>query len=126
MRRSSLMLVASLLICGCMQPVGGSGKSPSPSKRDQQASGKLEQLAFESFQARDRVRAEKLRALKGIKYDIKRQEAIEAAGAEASRETWEPVAAELARRLDAIPQRDTAAFDAVIDELSRGSERAGK
>lgn len=125
MRKSSFALAAILMVCGCMQPVGG-GKSPAPNKRDQQSSGKLEQLAFESFQARDRVRAEKLRALKGLKYDVKRQEAIEAAGAEASRETWEPVAAELARRLDAVSSKDVPAFDAVIEELARGAERAGR
>ena len=62
MRRSSLALVAIALLCGCMEPIGGGGKLPAPNKRDQQTVSKLEQLAFESFQARDRVRADKLRA----------------------------------------------------------------
>jgi hypothetical protein len=125
MPRSSLYLVVMLgLASGCMQPVSGQ-KQPSTDKRKPAAAG-LEQLAFDSFQARDRVRAEKLRKLKGIKYDVNRQEAIEAAGAEASRETWGPVAAELSRRLDSASSSDTAEFDRVLEELARGAERAGK
>lgn len=125
MRRSNAILIIVLALCGCVQP-NSNGKPPAPDRRQSPASGKLEQLAFESFQSRDRVRAEKLRKLKGLKYDANRQDAIEAAGAEASRETWEPVAAELSKRLDAISSKDVPAFDAVIEELARGAERAGK
>lgn len=81
---------------------------------------------YESLQKRDAVRAEKLRTLKGLKYDRNRQSAIEQAGAEAAAETWKPVAEELSRRLDGISQTDTASFDAVVEELARGSERASR
>jgi hypothetical protein len=64
--------------------------------------------------------------LKGTKYDGKRQEAISQAGAEASAESWKPVADALAKRLDKISQTDQAAFDAVLEELAVASERAGK
>ena len=114
-----------LIAIGCTQPVGGLKKPPLPPAKV----ASLEQACFESFQDRDAVRAAKLRALKGqkIKYDKKRQEAIESVGAEASRETWKAKAAKaLAERLDKVPQEDDAAFDAVLEEIARGSERAAK
>ena len=110
----------SLAITGCL--VRDSCKAKKPVAGPQT----LEQIAFHSFQQRDIVRAKKLREMKGTKYDAKRQQAIESAGADASRETWKPVADELARRLNKIPQNDQAAFDSVIDELVRAAERAGK
>lgn len=115
-----LLLVATLLVCGCLAQPGKNTK-PTPSGKQT-----LEQIAFESFQRRDLVRAEKLRALKGTKYDGKRQEAIAKAGAEASEETWEPVAKALANVLDKVPQDDQAAFDNVLESLAKAAERAGK
>ena len=116
-----LILLSVLFACGCTQPTGPHKDKPKPVSH-----ASLEQIAYESFQNRDLVRAKKLRDLKGTRFDGKRIEAISRAGAEASEETWKPVAAELAKRLDAIPQGDQAAFDAVLEEIARGSERAGK
>ena len=114
-----LFFVLAMLVCGCLVQPGGTTK-PKPGKQT------LEQLAFESFQKRDTVRAEKLRALKGTKYDGKRMDAIAKAGAEASQETWEPVAKALAKMLDTLPQDDQAAFDNVLESLAKGAERAAK
>lgn len=114
-----LLLVCALLITGCVADVA-EPKKPSP------RANTLEQIAFESFQKRDVLRAAKLRALKGTKYDGKRIQAIEQAGAEASTESWKRVADALAKRLDELPQDDQAAFDAVIEELAKAAERAGK
>lgn len=116
----------AVLLAGCVQPVDNSGGKKPDGRTVHPPSGSLEQIAYESFQRRDIIRAEKLRSLKGVKYDSKRQEEIERAGAEASRETWAPVADALAKRLDSIPQDDQAAFDAVVEELAKGAERAGK
>jgi len=109
------------IVGGCIAQPGGKTVKPKPGGK-----ATLEQIAFESFQKRDIVRAEKLRALKGTRFDGKRMDAIAKAGADASQETWEPVAKALANVLDKVPQDDQAAFDAVLEQLARGSERAGK
>jgi len=114
-----LLFVFALLFAGCVADVAASKKPPPKTNT-------LEQIAFESFQRRDVLRAAKLRALKGTKYDGKRMQAIEQAGAEASTETWKRVAEALAKRLDKLPQDDQAAFDSVIEELAKAAERAGK
>ena len=120
-------LVAALaLFCGCVQSPSGQTKPEKPTPGRVVNAQSLEQIAFESFQQRDRLRAEKLRKLKGLKYDVARQDAIAEAGAEASEESWAPVREVLSKRLDAIPQTDQAAFDKVLDELAAGAERAGR
>lgn len=113
-----LFAVVLLLGMGCLVQ--------TPIKQSPKKAATLEQVAFESFQQRDLVRAKKLRALKGTKYDNKRIELIAKAGAEASEETWKPVADTLAKRLDKLPQDDQAAFDKVLEELATAAERAGK
>lgn len=126
--REVIKLVIPLLLCmalsGCVQPIDPA-QPVNPDDRKPVA-GSLEQIAYQSFQDRDVVRAKKLRAIKGTRYDANRIKSIEIAGAEASRETWAPVAAALADRLDSIPQSDQAAFDAVLEEIAVGSERASK
>jgi hypothetical protein len=116
------------MFVGCVQPArpdkGQSGGKPTPDRVVEVRS--LEQIAFESFQSRDRLRADKLRKLKGLKYDVARQDAIAEAGAQASEESWGPVREALAKRLDSIPQTDQAAFDVVLEELAKGAERAGR
>lgn len=115
-----LLLVALWPVCfGCVDQ--GGVVTPKKPK-----AATLGQIAFDSFQNRDRVRAEKLRALKGTKYDAKRIAAIEEAGREASEETWKPVAEALAKVLDRVPQDDQAAFDRVLEELAKAAENAGK
>lgn len=121
-----IALAASVLLVGCVQAPSGDAEKQRQSPGRVVDARSLEQIAFESFQQRDRLRAEKLRALKGLKYDVKRQDAIAEAGAEASEESWAPVREALAKRLDSIPQSDQAAFDKVLDELAAGAERAGK
>jgi len=120
------LLMAFVLACcivgGCIaQPGGTKPAKPKPGTKQT-----LDQIAFESFQRRDVVRAEKLRALKGTRFDGKRQDAIAKAGADASQETWEPVAKALSAVLDKLPQDDQAAFDAVLEQLAKGAQRAGK
>lgn len=115
-----LVFVFAMLFVGCMVKPGEKAAPKKPAKQT------LEQVAFEAFQQRDIVRAEKLRALKGTRFDGKRQEAIAKAGADASQETWEPVAKSLANILDKIPQDDQSAFDNVLETLAKAAERAGK
>lgn len=123
-RRVHTVLLLSLLAIGCVAQTGTNPSKPKPKPGGSSLSG----ITFESLQARDRLRATKLRALKGQgkKYDAKRMELIEQIGAEASRESWRPVADALAKRLDKISQTDQVAFDAVLEELAIASERAGK
>lgn len=116
----TLFLVVCCIVGGCIAQPGNNTK-PKPGAKQT-----LEQIAFDAFQKRDTVRAAKLRALKGTKYDGKRQDAIAQAGKEASEETWEPVAKSLANVLDKIPQDDQAAFDNVLESLAKAAERAGK
>lgn len=122
------MRIASLILCllltvGCTQPSGEGKKpiKPAPSKET-----RLEQLAFESFQKRDELRAKNLRELRNIRFDAKRMEAIAEAGSKASIESWKPVAEELAKRLDSVPQTDQESFNAVLDELAKAADRASK
>jgi len=123
--RSVVLALIVFLSIGCTQPTGGGGTKkpvqPNPVKET-----RLEQLAFESFQKRDELRAKNLREMRGVKYDARRMEAIAEAGSRASVESWKPVAEELAKRLDAVPQTDVEAFNAVLDELARSAERASK
>jgi len=121
--RSLVLALIVLLSAGCTQPTGGGGKKPAPSPVKET---RLEQLAFESFQKRDELRAKNLREMKSIKYDSKRLEAIAEAGSKASIESWKPVAEELAKRLDAVPQTDIEAFNAVLDELANAATKASK
>lgn len=114
------VIVALAMLGGCVVQSGDKPTKPKPAKAT------LEQIAYESFQQRDLVRAAKLRALKGTKYDGKRIEAIAKAGADASQETWEPVAKVLANVLDKVPQDDQAAFDNVLESLAKAAERAGQ
>lgn len=119
----ALPLLLCMLLSGCVQPIDPA----QPVKPDERkpVAGSLSDVVYQSLQARDLVRARKLREIKGAQWDANRIKRIESAGAEASRETWAPVAAALAERLDRIPQTDQAAFDAVLEELATGSERAG-
>lgn len=125
--RSVIAKVVPLLLCvllsGCVAPIDPA----QPVKPDERkpASGELSDIVYRSLQDRDVLRAKKLREIKGQPWDSARIKRIESAGAEASRETWAPVAAALAERLDRIPQTDQAAFDAVLEEIAVGSEKAG-
>lgn len=118
----TLAMTLAFVVCGCL--AGQSGPKSAKPKKPATATT-IEQVAFDSFQQRDVVRAAKLRALKGTRFDGKRMDAIAKAGAEASEETWKPVAAMLAKKLDSLPQDDQASFDAVLEQLARAAERAG-
>jgi len=113
-----IVLLLAVVLAGCLVQPGKT--TPKPGKQT------LEQVAFEAFQKRDIVRADKLRALKGTRFDGKRMDAIAKAGADASQETWEPVAKALAGVLDKVPQDDQSAFDNVLESLAKAAERAGK
>jgi len=119
---SVILLACVLANCsGCVDGGTTGDNTPKP------VVGKktLEQVAFDAFQRRDVVRAEKLRALKGTKYDGNRMAAIAKAGADASQETWEPVAKQLAAVLDKVDQSNQAAFDNVLETLAKAAEKAG-
>lgn len=118
-----LVFVFAMMFAGCI--AGQTGPKSAKPKKAATATT-IEQSAYESFQSRDLVRAKKLRALKGTRFDGKRMDAIAAAGAEASEETWRSTASKLAEKLDKIPQDDQAAFDSVLEEIARAAERAGK
>lgn len=123
--RKLLTVICSLVVIGCAEPK----QSKREGKTEPEVvNSSLEQIAFEAFQKRDRLRAKYLLEAKGkgTKYDIKRQEVIAEIGARASEESWAPVAAELSRRLDRVSQSDQAAFDQVLNELAKAAERAGK
>ena len=121
------LFVACWFVCGC---VSQSGKSkPKPKKP---AGTTLSAIAFDSFQARDRLRAEKLRRVADdvkagrLKYDGPVMEAIEKVGAEASRESWQPVADQLAKLLGEGSNLDATKCEQAIRDLADGAERAGK
>jgi len=120
----ALPLLLCLVLSGCVQPIDPA-QPVKPDERNKPVAGSLSDIVYRSLQERDVVRAKKLRAIKGTRYDSNRIKSIENAGAEASRETWAPVAAALAERLDSIPQSDQAAFDAVLEELASGADKAG-
>jgi len=124
------MSVAALLLALCFGCVDqGTDRKTKPTKPKKQiAATSIEDLAYQSFQNRDKLRAEKLRALKGQghKYDAKRMALIEQAGADASRESWKPVTEAIAKKMNAASQTDEAAFDSVLEELARGSEKASQ
>lgn len=119
----------AVLLAGCVQPVDNSGGKKPDGRTVHPPSGSLaalEDACFESFQERDRLRAKMLPEIKSLKYDVNRQKAIEKIGAEASRQTWEPVAKLLDEILRDVPQDDTEKWGQVVDAVARGAERAGK
>jgi len=120
----ALPLLLCFVMSGCVQPIDPA-QPVKPDERNKPVAGSLSDIVYRSLQDRDVVRAKKLRAIKGQPWDSARIKRIEQAGAEASRETWAPVAAALAERLDSIPQSDQAAFDAVLEEIALAAEKAG-
>ena len=96
-----LGIIFSVALVGCLVK-SGAVKPPKPSGK-----ATLETLAYDSFQNRDRIRAVKLRAVADdikagrLKYDGPVMAAVESAGAEASKESWKPVADQLAKLLNA-------------------------
>ena len=124
-------LVASWFVIGCVaQPDTTNPAKPKPSTK-KPAGTTLSAIAFDSFQARDRLRAEILRTIADdvrdgrLKFDGPVMEAIEKAGADASRETWKPVADALARLLGDGEKLDAAKCEKAIRDLADGAERAG-
>ena len=124
--RDFVLIFVVLFSLGCTQPSGGEKKRPQDNLKPVAGETRLEKLAYESFQKRDSIRAKNLRDLKGVRFDAKRQQAIAEAGSKASIESWKPVAEELSKRLDNIPQDDQESFDSVIEEIARASEKASR
>jgi hypothetical protein len=128
----SLLVVAAWLV-GCVVQSDGvvSPAKPKPSPK-RPADQTLAARAFDSFQKRDRLRAEKLRRVADdvrdgrLKYDGPVMEAIERAGADASRETWQPVADALSKLLGSGQTLDAAKCEQAIRELADGAEKAGQ
>jgi len=125
LRQLITVVLLSLVLVGC---VDQSSVKPSP-----KPSGKtLADVAYQSFQNRDKVRADKLRTIADkikageLKYDGPVMEAIEKAGAEASSETWKPVADQLARLLNGGSKLDAVKCERAIRDLADGAERASK
>lgn len=122
------LLVASWFVVGCVAQSGPGGKKSSPKKP---AGTTLSAIAFDSFQKRDRLRAEKLRRLADdvkagrLKYDGPVMDAISKAGAEASEETWKPVADKLQALLGDGAKLDAGKCEKAIRDLADGAEKAG-
>jgi hypothetical protein len=120
-----LAFVLALLLIGC---VG----QPGQKARDNKPSSSLEQIAYESFQKRDALRSEKLMAVADriksgeLKYDGPIQKAIEEAGAQASQETWKPVAEKLQQLLGGGEKLDAAKAEQAVRDIARGAARASK
>jgi hypothetical protein len=104
-----------------------------PKEADKPVSGQqtLEQLAYESFQMRDAVRADKLEKLAAdiesekIKWDGPVMEAIEKAGAEAAEETWRPTAKAAGTLLNS-GKYDKTKVAAAVRDIARGARKASK
>jgi hypothetical protein len=122
------VLLAAAMFAGCLaQPLAKRPHNPDTNAVT------LSDFAYQSFRKRDRLRAVKLRAIAEdvkagrLKYDGPVMEAIEQAGAEASRESWQPVADQLAKLLnDRGKKLDAAKCEQALRELADGAERAGK
>lgn len=120
-----LALVFTLLVCGCLVQPGKDGDAPKPGKQT------LEQLAFESFQKRDLVRADLIdAAIKDIeedrlKYDGPCMERLAKIGAEASETTWKPTAT-AAQSVMAGDKWEKEKAIKVFKAVRDGSRRAGK
>ncbi len=125
------LLVVSWFVAGCVAQPGTNGPAkPKPSTK-KPAGTTLSSLAFDSFQKRDRLRAEKLRRIADdvnagrLKYDGPVIESIAKAGAEASEESWKPVADALAKLLGDGEKLDAAKCEKAIRDVADGAERAG-
>ncbi len=124
------LLVASWFVIGCVAQPGTNKNAKKPAAK-KPAVSTLASLAFESFQKRDRLRAEKLRRIADdvnsgrLKYDGPVMEAIEKAGADASRETYQPVANALAKLLGDGEKLDAMNCEQALRQLADGAERAG-
>lgn len=117
-------VIALLLAIGCAPPSKPSNKKPTP------AANTLEQIAYESFQRRDILRAEKLFQLADdieagkIKYDGPVMDAWAKIGAQASEESWKPAAAKAASQLDG-GSYDAKKIAEATRQVARGSRLAG-
>ncbi len=131
-----LLLALTLLLSGCVNPVDQTADpvNPTPDRKPQPVSGSLEQAAYESFQARDRVRAEKLNQLADdiaagrVKYGNAIMKAIQDAGISASAETWKPVQDRLGNELDGASLEaplDLAKAEKTVRDLAKAADRAG-
>lgn len=125
------LFVVSWFVLGCVvQPGTTPPAKPKPSAK-RPSGNSLSSIAFDSFQKRDRLRAEKLRRIADevnagrLKYDGPVMEAIAKAGSEASEETWKPVADALAKLLGDGETLDAAKCEKAIRELADGAEKAG-
>lgn len=120
------LLVTSWFVAGCVAQPGAkkqSAKKPAAT---------LSAIAFDSFQARDKLRAVKLRAIADdvktgrLKYDGPVMDAIKLAGVEASEESWKPVAEALQKLLGDGERLDAVKCEKAIRDLADGSEGASK
>lgn len=124
-----LVLIGVLFGCMASSPATKPAK-PKPSPK-RPAGTTLSAIAFESFQARDRLRAEKLRTIADdvrtgrLKYDGPVMEEISKAGAEASEETWKPVAQALQTLLGDGEKLDAVKCEKAILDLAVAAEKAG-
>lgn len=120
-----LMFVFALLICGCLVQPSKDGDTPKPGKQT------LEQIAFESFQKRDLVRADLIdEAIKDIeedrlKYDGPCMDRLAKIGAEASETTWKP-AAVVAQSVMVGERWEKQKAIKVFKSIRDASRRAGK
>ena len=125
-----LAVVFALLICaGCVaQTDSGKTTKPKPKPIGKQT---LADLAYESFQQRDGVRAKKLREAADeidagkLKYDGPCMDRMAEIGAQSSEQTWKPTA-EKAQEIMSGEKWDAVKAAKVFRDIADGSERAGK
>lgn len=127
------LFVVSWFVLGCVvQPGTNQPTKPKQSTSAKKPAGTtLSAIAFNAFQARDRLRAEKLRTIADdvrtgrLKYDGPVMDAISKAGSEASEESWKPVAAALQKLLGDGETLDAGKCEKAIRDLADGAEKAG-
>lgn len=120
-----MMCVLAFFFAGCM--VQKSGVAP-PKKED----GTLSDVAYKSFLHREQLRSEKLNRVADdiksgkLKYDGPVMDAVKTAGAEASEESWKPVAARLGQILNSGGALDAAKAEKAIRDVAAGAAKVGK
>ena len=119
-----MMCVLAFFFAGCMVQKGG---VVQPKKDD----GTLVDVAYRSFLNREKLRSEKLNRVADdiksgkLKYDGPVMAEIEKSGAEASQESWKPVAARLGQILNSGGTLDAAKAEKAIRDVAAGAAKVG-
>lgn len=119
-----MMCVLAFFFAGCMAQTA---KTPAPE------GASLSDVAYRSFLHREKLRSEKLNRIADdvksgkLKYDAVIITEIAKAGAEASEESWKPVAARLGQILNSGGTLDAVKCEKAIRDVAAGAAKvAGK